>query len=1044
MDWVSTAVRWRHGTLALYILLVLFGVIALRSLPMELQPGGDIPQISITTAYSGAGPAEVEDLITRPLEDVLEEVEGIVEMTSSSAAGSSTITVEFEWGTDIKLKLIEVINKVNQSQDLPEEASEPDIQIASGGGGSNAVMWLVIEQARDTGVEPNPDEFRDLMEEELIPELRRVRGTSRFIKVGGREKQIDVRVDPDKLAARGISINRVTDALRRNNRDVRGGPLVSGRREYRVSTKSRAKTVEDLAKITLRRDRSGTVLLSDVAEVTVGRQIKESFFKYNGNPAAAVGIVRQNGANVPELSAKLRKVIDDFETRVQRRGDNVDLWVAYDESDYVAQSVALVQNNLLLGAFLATIVLLLFLGSYRTVLVCAISIPSTVITVFVLLWFFGETLNILTLAGLAFAVGMVIDNAIVVVENVFSKLEKGLKPVQAAIVGTREVFGALIASTLTTMAVFLPLVMVEGEAGRVFRALGVTLASSVGLSLIGAVTLVPMLAGVFLSRKDINPSLEAGGFEGVLARASARFQKLQDKFVGLVERAADWSLQPDGSSRRLGILVGCLSLLLVAYALLPPADYLPSGNRNLVLWLTEPFPGTSLEEAEEITQPAVDFLKSQEMIGNTFLVFGRFRAIGVKLKDKYHNGGNLKATVGMLFGAGSRFPGFRYVIPIRIPIFNDPGKQIEIRIVGPDLNRLAEINGKMMGMIQQVPGVARARPDFVFGAPELRVFPDRRKLAELGLEPSELGSLVEASLGGIFASEFVEGKDTLNVVVKLQDAAVDTPEALGQLPLALPNGRRVQLLDVAEVKEVSGPASVNHVNVERSITLTVNISDDAPLGATVDAVQSQVVDPVNLELPAGYRTYISGTADQLNSTLTQLGSVFMFSLLITYLLLMALYRSFTYPLIILATVPLGLTGAVLCLVGASYLPGVDVALDMITAIGFIILTGIVVNNAILLVDRSLQLQREGEEYWTSVRQATRDRLRAILMSASTSVLGMMPLAVVPGDGAELYQGLGVVLVGGLTFATVLTPTVVPALMGLFKDWNLVESQNEEE
>jgi hydrophobic/amphiphilic exporter-1 (mainly G- bacteria), HAE1 family len=1040
---ISTAVKWRHGTLALYVLLVLFGAIALAKLPMELQPGGDVPQISITTLYSGAGPTEVEDLITRPLEDVLEEVEGVLEMTSASGSGSSTINVEFEWGVDIKLKLIEVINKINQSQTLPEEAGEPDIQIASGGGGANAVMWLVMEEARDIGAEPNPDKFRDLMEEELIPELRRVRGTSRFIKVGGREKEIEVLVDAQKLAARGLSITRVTEALRRNNRDVRGGPLVSGRREYRVSTKSRSKTVEDLAGTVLRRDRNGSVLLSDVAEVRIGRRIRESFFLYNGKPAAAIGIVRQNGANVPVLSAQLREVIADYQERVQKRGDNVAIWVAFDESEYVAQSVALVRSNLLMGAVLATIVLLLFLGSFRTVLVCAISIPSTLVTVFVLLSFFGQTLNILTLAGLAFAVGMVIDNAIVVVENIFSKLEAGLKPVEAAVEGTIEVSGALVASTLTTIAVFLPLVMVEGEAGRVFRALGITLASSVGLSLLAAVSLVPMLSGVLLSRRDVQPSTDASGAQGLLARASARFKAVQGRFVNLVEKSADWSLQADKSKRRLGILVACLGLLFVTYALLPPADYLPSGNRNLILWLTEPYPGTSLTEAEVLTRPPVEFLKTQEKIGNTFLVFGRFRAIGVKLKKEYATGANLQETVGQLFGVGSTFPGFRFVIPIRIPIFNDPGKQIEVRIVGPDLDKLVDIKDRLMGQLQETPGISNSRPDFVFGAPELRVIPQREKLAQAGLEPSELAALVEASLGGIFASEFVEGKETLNVVVKLKGTSVETPEALRQLPLALDNGKTVQIQDVAEVREVSGPDSVNHVNVQRSITLTVNIDDNAPLGSTVKAVQDSVVDPLNTQLPPGYRTYISGTADQLNSTLTQLGTVFLLSLLITYLLLMALYRSFTYPLIILATVPLGLTGAVICLVGVNLLPGVDIALDMITAVGFIILTGIVVNNAILLVDRALQLQREGMDYWVSVRQATRDRLRAILMSASTSVLGMLPLAVVPGDGAELYQGLGVVLVGGLTFATVLTPTVVPALMGLFKDWNLVEAQNQD-
>lgn len=1043
MSYVDTAVRWRHGTLAFYVLLVLFGIIAMGTLPMELQPGGDIPQITITTAYPGAGPAEVEDLITRPLEDVLEEVEAIKEMTSSSAPGASTITIEFNWGTDVKQKLIEVINKVNQSQSLPEEATEPDIQIAAGAAGANAVMWLVLTENADTGEEADPDYYRDLVEEEIIPELRRVEGTSRFIKVGGREKEIEVIVDPDKLAARNVSLTMVIDSLRRNNRDVRGGPLTSGRREYRVSTKSRAKTTDQLAETVLRRDQYGSVLLSDVAEIKVGRQIQESFFKFNGKPAAAIGIIRQNGSNVTELAQNLRDALDLMETRLQNRGENIDVQIAYDESEYVGQSVALVRSNLMLGAVLATIVLLLFLGSFRTVLVCAISIPSTLIAVFLMLWAFGQTLNILTLAGLAFAVGMVIDNAIVVVENVFSQLEKGENPMAAAIKGTEEVVGALVASTLTTVAVFLPLVMVEGEAGRVFRALGITLASSVALSLVGAVTLVPMLSGVFLTKRDAHPDPNAGGLNGLVARASAMFSKLQNAFVSRVEQAADWSLHPEKSSRRLMILGGCLSLLLVTYALLPPADYLPQGNRNLIFWLMEPYPGTSLTEAEDLTQQPAGFLKSMDMVGNTFLVYGRFRGIGIKLKDQYASGTNLEQTMGQLFPVGMGFPGFRFVFPIRIPIFNNPGKEIQVRIVGPDLEKLAEFKDTLEGQLRGTPGIVGVRSDFVFGAPELQVMPEREKLAQVGLDPAELAAVVESALGGVFASEFVEGKETLDVVVELKSGRVDTPAALAQLPLALPNGQRVQVQDVAQVVETTGPDSVNHVNVQRSITLTVNISPDAPLGSTVDTVQETVIRPTNLQLPGGYRVYISGTADQLNSTLSQLGSVFLFSLLITYLLLMALYRSFTYPFIILVTVPLGLTGSVICLAVANLIPGINIALDMITAIGFIILTGVVVNNAILLVDRALQLQREGMEYWESVRQATRDRLRAILMSASTSVLGMLPLAVVPGEGAELYQGLGVVLVGGLTFATVLTPTVVPALMGLFKDWNLVEAQNED-
>lgn len=1044
MNVVETAVRWRHGTLAVYLLLVIFGLLAFFALPMELQPGGDVPKITITTPYPGAGPTTIEELITRPLEDLLEEVEGVQEMTSSSASGNSTITVEFEWGVDIKLKLIEVINKLNQVQSLPAEASEPNIQVASGGGGGNAMMWIVIRAAETEGAEPDANHFRDLVKEELIPELRRVQGTSSFIVVGGREKQVHVSVDPQKLAARGLSLSGLASALRANNRDVRGGQLVTGRREYRVSTKGRAKVVKELENFVLRRDKAGTVLVSDVAKVEVGRRFEDSFFLFKGKPAGAVGIVRQNGANVSVLSRKLREKIREVEARFQARGENVAIDVAYDQSGYVDQSIALVQSNLFLGAVLATIVLLAFLGSLRTVLVCAIAIPTTLVTVFVMLWGFGQTINILTLAGLAFAVGMVIDNAIVVVENVFKQMEHGKSPMAAAIEGAQEVSGALVASTLTTIAVFLPLVMVEGEVGRVFRAFGITLAAAVGLSFFAAVTLVPMLSGVLLTREDTHPDCEARGLRGLVARGARAFQTIQDGTVQFLTSSAEWSLDPEKRGRRFSVLGGCLALLTLAVVLLPSPDYLPGGNRNLIFWLMEPYPGTSVPEGREITSLPQEYLNGNERVGDTFMVYSTgFRGIGVKLKPELVSGGNLSAMQGELMGVGMGFPGFRQSFPIRFPIFNDPGKEIQVRVVGPDLERLVEMTEELQAQLGETEGVVGARSDFVFGAPELEVLPNLKRLAELDMEAAEVAAVVESALGGRFASEFVDGKETLDVVVKLQDVFVTSPEDLRQLQLVTPEGRRVQVQDVAEVVESTGPDKVNHVNIERSISLTVNIGPDAPLGATVAKVQ-ELLDSKAPRLPSGYRIYIGGTADALTNTLTQLGSVFAFSLLITYLLLMALYRSFSYPLIILMTVPLGLTGAVLSLVLAQMIPGTDLALDMITAIGFVVLTGIVVNNAILLVDRALQLQRAGTEYWESVRQATHDRLRAILMSASTSVLGMLPLALIPGDGAELYQGLGVVLVGGLTFATFLTPTVVPALMGLFKDFDLVSEQGVNE
>ena len=1041
---IETAVRWRHGTLALFFLLALLGVLALFGLPLELQPGGDRPEISISTPYPGAAPSEVEDLVTRPLEDVLEQVEGIRELSSTSSLGNSSITIEFDWGVDLDDRLVAVLNKLQQADELPEEALESDVQVSNGGGAS-AMMWMVLQP--EEGRLPDSDRYRDLVDEIVVPRLRRVEGTSRFLVVGGREREVEVLVDPQALADRDLSVLDVTNALRDNNQDVRGGPLVLGRREYRVSTESRADTVEDLENFVLRRDDSGTVYLKDVARANMGRKFRDSFFLYNDEPSVAIGTIRRVGANVPEVSRGLREAIVELNDRFARDSEAVRIEVFYDESDYIDGAVALVQGNLVLGGILATIVLILFLGSLRTVAVCGISIPATIVMAFIVMAATGQTLNIISLAGLAFAVGMVVDNAIVVVENIFTHMQRGKDPVRASIDGTTEVGGAMLASTLTTVAVFTPLVLVTGEAGRLFTALGITLSGAVLLSLFAALTLVPMLSGLFFDPLEAQRITGSGDVQGgnwlerSVLRTSAAFRFWQTKLEGLLLRLAGWSIGKGKRIRRLVVLGFAVSLLGVSAALLPPADYLPSGNRNLIFWLTEPFPGTSIPEANELTTPPREFVRDQPEVRNTFLVYREgFRGVGFDLKDEYANGRGLGQVLERLIPQGFGYPGFRFVFPIRIPIFNDPGKEFEVQIAGPDLQVLADLEQQVSQQLRGTEGVINARSNYVYGAPELKVFPNRARLAELGLEEADVGAMVEAALGGRFTSDFVDGQEELDVTVELADIFVETPEQLRQLPLYAPGGQRVQLQDVAEVRETVGPDSINHVDLDRSVTLTATVANAAPLGAVVETVENQVLDPLRQSLPVGYRVELSGSADRLTETLGQLISVFALSLVVIYLLLMALYRSFVFPLVIMATVPLGLTGSLLSLVLANLVPGLVVPLDMITGLGFVILTGIVVNNAILLVDRALQLQAEGMEFHESLHAATRDRLRPIFMSAGTSVLGMLPLAVVPGEGAELYQGLGVVLTGGLAFSTLVTPTMVPALMGLLHDFRRTPRQ----
>ena len=1049
MNFIRTAVRWRHGTGVLFCLLALFGILALFQLPLELQPGGDRPEISIRTSYPGASPAEVEDLVTRPIEERLEEVPGVQEITSSSSNGTSRINVEFSWNSDIERSLVDVLNKLQRVEALPAEADESEVEIVSGS--SSPMMWMVLIPKE--GFTADDHHYRDLVDDVIVPRLRQVQGVGEFIISGGREREVEVIVDPKALADRNLTLGDVVRTLRNNNRDIRGGPLVLGRREYRVRTISRINDVKQLEEFVLRRDQSGTVYLGDVAEARMGRGIQDRALLRNNEPAVGIGVIRQVGGNVPQISEGIREQLSNLEARFDRQGEGIAFDITYDENDYINESISFVQNNLIIGAILAALILLLFLGSIRTVAIIAISIPTTLMTVFIVFFFLGRTLNVISLAGLAFAVGMVVDNAIVVLENIFSHIQKGKSPMKAAIDATQEVAGAMLASTLTTVAVFAPIILVTGEAGQLFFDIGIALSASVLFSLFAAITLVPMLAGLFLKGTEgeqmlVVPQYAGGNWlERAVAKTSAVFRSGQGKLEAFLLGTVRWSLGRGKYKRRLLILALPLILLVISFQLLPPADYLPEGNRNLILWLAEPFPGTSIPEAVELSEGPRNFVAQQPEVMRTLYVHrpGR-RIIAAFVKPELATGNNLDSLVERLRSKSNDYPGYRFLVPIRISIFQNPGKEFEVQIIGENLDELNQIQQEVSQQIRQLPGVRNVRSDFVTGAPELQVIPNRIRLAEAQISESDVGEMVQAALGGVRASEFVDGKRELNVTVELKDTFVSTPEQLRQLALYNGQGKRLQLTDVAEVVETTGANSINHVDLERSVTLTVSVAREAPLGALINQTQQEILNPLQATLPSGVRLELSGSADVLSETLFQLGSTFILSLFITYLLLVALYRSFIYPLLIMATVPMGITGALLSLVIANSLPGVVIPLDMITGLGFVILTGIVVNNAILLVDRTLQLQEEGMEYNTSLYYAVSDRLRPIFMSAGTSILGMLPLAVIPGKGAELYQGLGIALVGGLLLSTFLTPTVIPALMGLLQDFagkGIIKKQHDQ-
>jgi HAE1 family hydrophobic/amphiphilic exporter-1 len=698
----------------------------------------------------------------------------------------------------------------------------------------------------------------------------------------------------------------------------------------------------------------------------------------------------------------------------------------YRDTTYLRQALEFVWNSLGLGALLAVCVLLAFLRSVRSVLVVALSIPVSLITVFLVMDAFGRTLNVVSLAGLAFAAGMVVDNAIVVLENTFRHLEMGKGAREAAVDAGREVWGGVMASTLTTIAVFVPVLGIQEEAGQLFADLALAISAAVGLSLIVSLTVVPCLAALLYRGQRVrrrDTSLAADG-----AVASAHLGPLARWYARRVG-----NLTAKGGRRvavRVALVVVVVAVSLGAIAIVPPAGYLPSGNANLVFFFGAPIPGTRPEALIDHLAPLEQFIRDQPETERYFMVVATsFNGGGVILKDEFANGPDLDAFTMKMLPVCFSVPGFRNMIAIRSSLFRDAGNVFDVEITGPDLDVLARAATDLQRRIGALPSVQRVTSDYVQGRPELRVTADQDLASEAGLTVAGVGAIVETALAGRRVSTFSDGSRDYDVNLVVPPERISSLDDLATLPVVTPTGKRTTLGALARVVPTTGPQSVNRIERQRSIMLSVNLRADAVLQAVLDDVKEHAVPPVLATLPREVRVEMGGSADKFSSTLDSLTNSFWLAILITYLLLVALFRSWGSPFVIMVSVPLALSGGLIGITLAHSLSA-DASFDLLSMLGFVILAGIVVNNAILIIHQSNNLAADGRPRREALAEASLSRLRPILMSVTTTVFGMAPLAIGGSSGAELYQGLAAVVVGGLILSTLFTLFLVPALVTL--------------
>jgi hydrophobic/amphiphilic exporter-1 (mainly G- bacteria), HAE1 family len=1033
MKIVDTAIKRPVTVTVGAILLVLFGIISLFRIPIQLTPNVDLPEISVETVWRGASPIEVEREIVDVQEDELKNLQGLEEMESESSDGSAYIQLTFEIGTDTDEALLRVSNKLDQVKQYPDGMDKPVIK--SGGRFETAIAWMILKPL--DGYDGVLSHEFDFCDEHVKPILERIPGVSSANIYGGQERELQVIVDPDALAARKVTIPELMRALDIENKNISAGDFDEGKRRYVARTTGEYQSVEEVSRVIIKRVNGIPVVVGDVARVRLGHEDVDVVVRHEGTPTLVMNSVREPGSNVLVVMKRLQQAIAELNNGLLKER-HLYLEQAYDETSYIYSAINLVKKNIVIGGSLAVAILLLFLRNFASTVIVAVAIPISAIGTFLVMTLLGRNINVVSLAGLSFAIGMVVDNSIVVFENIFRHRELGKTRIKAAYDGTVEVWGAVLASTLTTVAVFLPIVFVQEEAGQLFRDIAIAISSAVILSLTVSITVIPTLSAIILGKVK-RKKAERKRSWSVMGVAGG--------FVNGISKFIYWMCGRVTVRLFVVVLLPVVSVCFVWF-LMPKTEYLPEGNQEMLFGILLPPPGYNLDElgkiAEVVEEGILPLVESDQKsafaeklnlppVKNFFYVaWGRQAFMGVISKVQERT----RELLPYIYGVLRKIPGMIAIVQ-QPSLFSQEigqGRSIEIEIKGPDLTKLIGLGRQIYGMVSQVlPGSQiRPIPSLDLGSPEMQIIPNRDRLTRLGISTSELGQTVDALVDGAKASTYRLYGDEIDLVVKSRDEKLERTQDLQNFPIIAPTGEKVTLGSVADIRLEEGPTQVNHIDSQRAITILVIPDRTIPLETAMDTVREKVVAPIKAGggLSNLYRIDLGGTADDLTRTRRALQWNFILAIVISYLLMSALFENFFYPFIIMFSVPLaaagGFIGLFLVNEFMTYQP-----LDILTMLGFVILVGIVVNNAILIVHQSLNNIREANmTYRDAITESVRSRIRPIYMSSITTVFAMFPLVVSPGAGSEFYRGLGSVVVGGLLMSTVFTIFLIPALLSL--------------
>jgi multidrug efflux pump subunit AcrB len=1031
------------------LILCFLGILAVFRVPVQMIPDVEARVLTVRTAWPGATPQDIEKEIIVEQEEYLRRIPGLERIVSRASTTSAEIELEFPLGTDVNQALILVNNALSQVPGYPENVDEPRISTSSVS--DNPFMFFSVTPVAGNPMGLDIRAQQDFVEDYVRTRLEQVPGVSEVGATGGGQRQIHIRVDPDKLAERGLRLIDVRNAVRDRNQDISGGDVDAGKRRYLLRTVGRFETVEEIENLVIARRGSSLVRLKDVgsAELSLAEIRSTAFTK--SQPMIGMRLRKEVGANVVQVKEAVVKAIDELNAgTLAQRG--LEITLGSDDVVYVVEAVEVVWRNLLIGALLATAVMFVFLRSPGATGIGALAIPICTIAAFLGLLLTGRTINVISLAGVAFAIGMTLDNNIVVLENIYRHLSTGKERLKAALDGVREVWPAVLASTLTTVFVFLPIVFIEDEAGQLYSDIAIAISASIIMSMIVAITLVPTACGRLL--KAAGSDLPAGQ-AGVLVRFGTR---VRDAIVSLV----GWLLA--SVTRRLALIFGALgAAAAILLFLTPPAEYLPEGEENKVFALMFAPPGYNIETMEEVYrevdahfaphfdadpeayaagEAAVPAIKSNVAFVSSGRVFYLIEATDrTQVNDLMRIASErIQDVPGLIAFAnrGSIFSG------------NSGGtRSINVDISAADLETLFDASFKAFLKARTVFENPQVRPDpsnLTMGQPLLEVRPDWERAAELGIDTAALGYTVWAYSDGAFVDEFFLEDEKIDMFLYSTRGTVEHPQDIDDVLIYAPGRGMVPLSAVATVRETVNTETIRRVDGERTVTLSIVPPRSVALETGVETVRREIIEGMAAagEIPPTVRMEISGASDRLDVTRQALSANFLIAVVISYLLLVAVFSHWGFPLLIMTAIPIGISGGIVGLwlmnaLGAHLdlvgLQNVQQPFDMITMLGFLVLIGTVVNNPILIVERAVRnLREKSVAVQDAVTEAVKSRIRPIMMSMITTVVGLSPLVFSPGSGTELYRGLGAIVLFGLLFSTVITLTFIPSLLSLVLEW----------